>query len=249
MGLFHHKQQPKKDTGAGDESQEHFFDEYFREELRNRGRWYFEKIINENGSLFKEDLDATVDQIDIELKEHVTKQLDAAIAQINADLKAHVTQQIDTQFAEYSQTMKAAQDTALAAMTQSAEALQTQHKQLSESLQKHIADQGAILHSAYQESRAQVATMKDSQRVALEWLKSSVQTMQEQYQQLGAVLQKNVADQQAMLVDAFEANMAQIIEHYLLGALGDQYDLKAQVPAIIKQLEANKQAIVDDMKL
>ena len=43
--------------------------------------------------------------------------------------------------------------------------------------------------------------------------------------------------------------MARIIEHYLLEALGDQYDLKAQLPAIIQQLETNKQAIVDDMKL
>ena len=43
--------------------------------------------------------------------------------------------------------------------------------------------------------------------------------------------------------------MAAIVERYLLGALGDQYDLKAQLPAIIKQMEENKQAIADDMKL
>jgi hypothetical protein len=52
-----------------------------------------------------------------------------------------------------------------------------------------------------------------------------------------------------MLVTAFESNMAQIVEHYLLGALGDQYDLKAQLPSIIKQMEANKDVIVEDMKL
>lgn len=248
MGLFQHKT-PKKSDDDASRDEEHFFDEYFREELRNRGRWYFEKIITENGSLFKKDLDATVDQIDLELKEHVTKQLDSAIAQLNAELREHVTKQIDQQFAEHSKTMQAAQDTALKAMTDSASALQAQHKQLSDNLEKHITDQNAILHNAYEESKAQVTTMKDSQRVALEWLKSSVQAMQDQYQQLGTVLQKNVADQQAMLMGAFEANMAAIIEHYLLGALGDQYDLKAQLPSIIKQMEANKQAIVDDMKL
>jgi hypothetical protein len=43
--------------------------------------------------------------------------------------------------------------------------------------------------------------------------------------------------------------MAQIVEHYLLGALGDQFDMKAQLPSILQQLEENKQAIVDDMKL
>lgn len=248
MGLFQHKPAKKSDDDTSAD-EEHFFDEYFREELRNRGRWYFEKIITENGTLFKKDLDATVDQIDAELKEHVTQQLDTAIAQLNTELKEHVTQQIDHQFAEYSRTMKAAQDTALKTMTDSAAALQEQHKQLSETLQRHVDEQGAILHTAYQESKAQVTTMKDSQRVALEWLKSSVQQMQEQYQQLGTTLQKNVADQEAMLVGAFEQNMAQVIEHYLLGALGDQYDLKTQLPSIIKQMEANKQTIVDDMKL
>lgn len=248
MGIFQHKT-PKKSEDETPANEEHFFDEYFREELRNRGRWYFEKIITENGSLFKQDLDATVDQIDAELKDHVTKQLDAAIAQLNTELREHVVRQVDQQLAEHTKTMQAAQDAALKTMTDSAAALQTQHKQLSDSLQQHIADQNAILHNAYEESKAQVATMKDSQRVALEWLKSSVQAMQEQYQQLGTVLQQNVANQQAMLVGAFEANMAAVIEHYLLGALGDQYDLKAQLPSIIKQLEANKQAMTDDMKL
>jgi hypothetical protein len=31
--------------------------------------------------------------------------------------------------------------------------------------------------------------------------------------------------------------------------LGDQYDMKAQLPLIIKQMEANRQAMMDDMKL
>jgi len=58
-----------------------------------------------------------------------------------------------------------------------------------------------------------------------------------------------VASQEEMLVGAFQSNMAAIVEHYLLGALGDQYDLKAQLPAIIKQMDENKKAIVDDMQL
>ena len=73
--------------------------------------------------------------------------------------------------------------------------------------------------------------------------------MQEQQQQLSAMLQQGIAKQQEMMITTFEDNMAQIVEHYLLGALGDQYDMKAQLPSIIKQMEENKQAIADDMKL
>lgn len=43
--------------------------------------------------------------------------------------------------------------------------------------------------------------------------------------------------------------MAQIIEHYLLETLGQQFDLKAQLPYIIEQMEANKKDMIEDMQL
>ena len=62
-------------------------------------------------------------------------------------------------------------------------------------------------------------------------------------------MQKNIASQEELIIGAFEQNMAQVVEHYLLGALSDQFDLKAQLPSIIQQMEQNKQVMVDDMKL
>ncbi|MGB4761886.1 MAG: hypothetical protein WBP12_00850 [Candidatus Saccharimonas sp.] len=247
MGLFHHKQQTPTD---GDEnSQEHFFDEYFREELRNHGRWYFEKVINENGELFKNDLQATVQQVNLELKDHITSQLDAAITQLNTELKDHVTKQIDEQLVSRAKVMQEAQDQALKALTDSAAALQEHHKHLSETLEKNVADQDALLHNVFEENKTRITSMTDAQDAALETLKHSIQTLQEQYQATATALQKGVDDQKAMLMNSFQDNMAQVVEHYLLGALGDQYDLKSQLPSIIKQLEANKQAMVDDINL
>lgn len=247
MGLFHHKQQTPTDRGQND--QEHFFDEYFREELRNHGRWYFEKVINENGELFKNDLQATVQQVNLELKEHITSQLDSAIAQLNTDLKDHVTKQIDEQLVSRAKVMQDAQDQALKALTDSAVALQEHHKHLSETLEKNVADQDALLHNVFEENKTRITSMTDAQDAALETLKHSIQTLQEQYQATATALQKGVDDQKAMLMNSFQNNMAQVVEHYLLGALGDQYDLKSQLPSIIKQLEANKQAMVDDINL
>lgn len=248
MGLFHHKQQTPTDDN-GDTSQEHFFDEYFREELRNHGRWYFEKVINENGELFKKDLQATVQQVNTELKDHITAQLDAAITQLNTDLKDHVTKQIDEQLVARSKVMQEAQDQALKALTDSAAALQEHHKHLSETLEKNVADQDALLHNVFEDNKTRITSMTDAQDAALETLKHSIQTLQEQYQATATALQKGVDDQKAMLMSSFQDNMAQVVEHYLLGALGDQYDLKSQLPSIIKQLEANKQAMVDDINL
>lgn len=251
MGLFSTKPKanasPASDGPSDDQS--HFFDEVFREELRNHGRWYFEKVINENGERFKEDLDATIKEINLELKEHITSQLDTTIKEMNGELKEHVTSQLDQQLAEHEKTMKEAQDAALQSITASAQSVQEQHRQLAADIQKNMSAQDVALKDAFQETMSRVVTMKDAQGLALQSLNRSAQALQEQYQSLAKTLKENTAKQEAMLIDAFKDNMALIVEHYLLGALGDQYDMKAQLPSIIAQLEENKDAIVDDMKL
>lgn len=243
MGVFRrHKKSPADEV-------EHFFDDSFREELRNHGRWYFEKVIKENGELFKQDLDATITQIHTDLVEHTNMRLDSALVQMNDELKVHVTKQIDDKFAQHSKELQEAQDIALRQMTASAQEVQQQHKKLSEQLQQKIAEQEQLLGSMFEDNKVQITKMKDTQGLALQWLAQSVKSLQEQHQQLTSELQKNVAEQESMLVDVFQQNMARVIEHYLLTIMGEQYDLKAQLPSIIKQMEANKQAMADDMKL
>lgn len=247
MAIFQHKKQSQQDIEA--ELERRFLDENLREELRNHGRLYFEQVIDENGKLFKADLDATIADLNTQLKDHVTGQLQEVVAGIQAELKEQATKQLQAQFAEYTAAMKQAQDAALQSITESAQQLTQQHAQLSASLQKTIADQQAMMSSAMEEENTRIDAMKNAQNLALQSLASSAQAMQAEYQQLGSMLQKIVTDQQTMLIGAFESNMAQIVERYLLEALGDQYDLKAQLPAILKQMEANKQAMVDDVKL
>ena len=248
MGLFQHKQDDGTviDPSA---SEEHFFDEYFREELRNHGRWYFEKVINENGELFRRDLEDTIKQVNVELKEHVTRQLDEAIAQVNAELKDHTTKQLEAQFSDYSKALKEAQDDALENLVKSAQQLREQHDELRVALEKNVTEQQDLLHKAFEENRTQIETMRDSQEAALKWLNQRAQAMHDQYQQIADTLQKNVKDQEVSMITAFQENMARIIEHYLLEALGSQFDVKEQLPGIIKQLEERKQDIVEDMTL
>jgi hypothetical protein len=247
MGLFH------KQKGLSDEEaamlEGHFLDENFREELRNHGRLYFEKVINENATLFKEDLDATIVQVNTELKDHVIGRLDASIARINTELKEHITTQLDDKFSQYGKVLEEAQDKALQSLNDSAHAVEQQHQQLSATLQKSIASQNVMATSLFEKNMAEMTAIKAAQEAALQTLNSSVQAVQEQSQKLSTTLQENIAKQEEALISAFEGNMARIIEHYLLDALGDQYDLKAQLPAIMRQMEANKQVIADDMKL
>ncbi len=250
MGLF----QNKKDEDA--EKILQFFDEHFQEQLRERGREYFEKVIDESGSNFQKQLDLTVTGINADIKEHVTSQLDAAIVRIGQEISGHISGQLDARLAEHGKAIQTAQDDALRAMSENIETMKRQHQELVSDLQKNVADlernvmaQETGLNTMLEENKKDVATMKEAQTSALRWLNESAQAMHQQNQQIAEMLQKNVVDQETIIINAFEQNMAAVVEHYLLDAIGEQYDLKTQLPAIIKQMEQNKQVIMDDMKL
>ena len=247
MGLFHKQKKELTDEEAA-ALEGHFLDENFREELRNHGRLYFEKVINENAQLFKEDLDATIVQVNNELKDHVIGRLDASISRINIELKEYITKQLDDKFVEYGQVLKESQDSALKLLTDSAQAVEQEHQQLSTNIQKSVANQRVMVTNLFDQNMSEMKAVKDSQDAAIKTLNESVEAVQKQYEEISSSLKQGFEKQQEMLIGAFQENMAQVIEHYLLGALGDQYDMKAQLPSIIKQLEEKKLEIVDDMK-
>lgn len=250
MALFSKKQDKQKTPAErAVDMERQFFNEYLREELQSHARRFFEDIIKENGEHFKQELQQTVAQVNEDLKKHVVSQLDSVISQINLDIKQYVTSQLNEQFVEYSEAMKQAQDAVKESLTKSAESLHEQHRQLSESLQRNAADQEKALEDVLHENTARLSAMRQAQDTALRSLNEGAEALRAQHEYLSETLEKNVDEQQDILLKAFESNMARIVEHYLLEAVGDQYDLKSQLPAIMKQLERNKQVIADDMKL
>lgn len=257
MGIFFQDKKPvtKKPSQTQTPAQktismeEHFLDETFREELRNHARLYFKKVIRDNGTLFKKDLDETIGVINGELKSHVTNQLDKALAEINTDLKSYVTSQLDERFAESSAVIKQAQDAALTALEQNAKTLQEQYDQLSKTLAANVASHEKLLVSTLEENTIRINSMREAQDSALRTLSDSAEALKTEYETLKETVQKQVAEQEDRLIGAFENNMSQVVEHYVLAAVGDQFDVKSQLPSILKQLEANKQAMVDDIKL
>lgn len=270
MGLFQNKQPSSQlpddevTTSVG-----HYFDGYFQE-LNERGRAQFDALIEQQTAKFQEDMDASMSQISADLRAYLTKRIDeqiadnaksirvaqaAALESINASVESLQRQHesfsatLEEQFEQSRNAIQATQAEATKSMNRTAEQLQEQHRNLGNALQKTVARQDAELTEQFEASKSQMTALRQSQDSTLEWLHKSLATLQEQQSQLAATFQQSVTKQQDMLVEGFEHNMAQIIEHYLLGALGDQYDLKAQLPSIIKQMESNKQVIVDDMKL
>src|SRR3982074_2449597 len=68
-------QQPDHLTAAAQEDVEHIFNTEFRQELRNRGRLHFEKILGENAMFLQQDLRLTTAQLNDYMKDEITRQL------------------------------------------------------------------------------------------------------------------------------------------------------------------------------
>lgn len=94
------------------------FDNEFREELRNRGRLHFEKIISENAMFLQQDLRLTTSQLNDYLKDEIKKVL-------------------KEEFAKYEESIKIAKDLALKSIEQTNQAIEQQRI----ILEKQLKDQ------------------------------------------------------------------------------------------------------------
>ncbi len=169
------KNQPDSIQDAAEQDVEHIFSEDFREELRNRGRLHFEKIIGENAMFLQQDLRLTT-------------------SQLNEYMKTEITAKLKEEFQKYEESIM------------------------------------------------------DAKQLAVESIQKTNQVIDEQRQLMGQQLQQEIVAEKQRLLERFGINMADIVNHYVLAAIGDQIDLNDQLEYILGQLEANKQAIIEDVK-
>ncbi len=153
---------------------EHIFNEEFREELRNRGRLHFEKIIGENAMFLQQDLRLTT-------------------SQLNEYMKTEITAKLTDEFNKYEQSID------------------------------------------------------DAKQLAIESIQKTNAAIDEQRAVLGQQVQKEIVAEKEQMVKRFEQNMTDIINHYVLAAIGDQIDLNDQLEYILSDLQANKEAIIQDI--
>lgn len=161
-------------TEMAERDVEHIFNDTFREELRNRGRLHFEKIIGENAMFLQQDLRLTT-------------------SQLNEFMKTEITKKLQEEFAKYEQSIMDAKQLALDSISKTQEAIEQQRQAMSKQLAAELA--------------------AEKQRLA----------------------------------KRFEENMADIINHYVLSAIGNQIDLNDQLEYILADLDANKKEIIRDI--
>lgn len=173
-GVHKAKSSPKNIEEAADNQVDHIFNDEFREELRNRGRLHFEKIIGENAMFLQQDLRLTT-------------------SQLNEYMKSEITRKLQEEFTKYEESIM------------------------------------------------------DAKQLAVDSIEKTNTVIDEQRKMLGEQLRAQVAEEKNLLINRFETDMARIVNHYVLAAIGDQIDLSDQLGYIISELEANKKEILKDI--
>lgn len=175
---LHRATSPKKSFNdyeqAAKEDVDHVFNDEFREELRNRGRLHFEKILGENAMFLQQDLRLTTSQLNQFMKDQITKDLKAA-------------------FENYEEAIS------------------------------------------------------DARQLAVESIEKTKTLIDEQRQNLSQQLEAEVEREKQRRIKRFDENMGAVVNHYVLAAIGNQIDLNDQLEYILGELEANKQAILEDI--
>lgn len=162
-------------TEQAKEDVEHIFNDEFREELRNRGRLHFEKIIGENAMFLQQDLRLTT-------------------SELNDFMKNEVTKVLKEEFSKYEESIN------------------------------------------------------DAKQLAIDSIQKTQTTIEQQRELLTAQLNEQITSEKSRTLARFETRMADVVNHYVLEAVGDQIDLSEQLEFILSQLEMNKEAIMQDIK-
>lgn len=160
---------------AAEDDVEHIFNDTFREELRNRGRLHFEKIISENAMFLQQDLRLTT-------------------SQLNEYMKSEITRTLQEEFLKYEQSIT------------------------------------------------------DAKQLAIEALQKTNDVIDEQRAHLSEQLDAEVSKEKERLITQFQTNMGDVVNHYIVAAIGNQIDLSDQLEYILNDLDMNREAILEDIR-
>ena len=88
----------------------------------------------------------------------------------------------------------------------------------------------------------------DAKQLAVESIEKTKTAIDEQRTAMGVQLEKDISAEKLRRIKLFEEDLAQTVNHYIFEAIGNQIDLNDQLEYILGELEANKQAIIEDIR-
>lgn len=146
-------------------------------------------------------------------------------------------------------TIQAEQDRAMSELRDSISRSRQQSEEITKSIQASADEQSHKIDEIYRENIDKASEMRRMQEEAIGSFSQSVKSVEEQHDKFEEILRDAVAKYRTMATERINDDMARIIEHYLVDALGERSDVVRDLPNILERLEDNKQAMLDDMKL
>lgn len=130
-------------------------------------------------------------------------------------------------------------------LTQNAMFLQQDLRLTASQLNEYV--QGEISKKLQEEFAKYDQAIDDAKNIALSSIQKINKAIEEGRQILDQQIEKELAQSKQRIIQHFETNMAEIVNHYILTAIGGQIDLNSQLEFILADLEANKKAIIEDI--
>ena len=146
-------------------------------------------------------------------------------------------------------TIQSEQDKLLAELRTNMEEAKRQSDEAMRQLKQSSEEQSRTLQELYGQATGGASQMKQSQEQAISQLEQSVASLEEQHQRLQQMIDESIAKQKTMAAELVNEHMARIVEHYVIGALGERSDVAKDLPNILEKMQENKQAIMDDLSL
>ncbi len=122
-----------------------------------------------------------------------------------------------------------------------------QTEALRQAMKNDVDQQALQLKAAYQENIETTTDLKHEQAAAIAALQQTVASLNEQQGVLQRLITDAVARQKALATEMIDENMARIVEHYLVEALGERSSLVKDLPNILERMEENKHDMMEDM--
>ena len=91
-------------------------------------------------------------------------------------------------------------------------------------------------------------SIDDAKELAIGSIAKTQSAIEEERKALHENLEKEFKAERERLIKRFEDNMAEIVNHYVLNAVGNEIDLSDQLEFILSEMEANKATMVEDIR-
>lgn len=105
-----------------------------------------------------------------------------------------------------------------------------------------------ITHKLTEEFAKYEQSINDAKELATQSIKKTQDAIEMQRQALGQELKTELDTEKKRRLERFDKNLADIVNHYIIEAIGNQIDLTDQLEFIIGELKNNKEAILEDLK-